>query len=138
MEDTMSRSGYCEDMDDQWSLIRWRGAVASAIRGKRGQALLRDMIAALEAMPKKELVANELECADGICALGAVGRARGIDMAEIDPEDSATVSGRFDIAEPLALEIVYENDETPGQTPATRFSHMLAWAKSHLRKETPR
>ena len=31
----MSRSGY-EDGLEMWDLIRWRGAVASAIRGKRG------------------------------------------------------------------------------------------------------
>lgn len=33
----MSRSGYSEDLD-MWDLIRWRGAVKSALRGKRGQA----------------------------------------------------------------------------------------------------
>lgn len=32
----MSRCGYSDDYD-QWALIRWRGAVESAIRGKRGQ-----------------------------------------------------------------------------------------------------
>lgn len=42
----MSRSGYSEELD-QWDLIRWRGQVASAIRGKRGQAFLRAMLAAL-------------------------------------------------------------------------------------------
>jgi hypothetical protein len=34
----MSRSGYSDDIDsadDQWALIRWRGAVKSAIRGAR-------------------------------------------------------------------------------------------------------
>ncbi|ENQ7660184.1 hypothetical protein ACEQOL_006537 [Pseudomonas aeruginosa] len=35
----MSRSGYCDDLDN-WSLICWRGAVSSAIKGKRGQAFL--------------------------------------------------------------------------------------------------
>lgn len=37
----MSRSGYTDDCDDQWALIRWRGAVNSAIKGKRGQQALR-------------------------------------------------------------------------------------------------
>jgi hypothetical protein len=45
-----------------WSHIRWRGAVASAIRGGRGQAFLREMLAAMDAMPVKRLVANELRC----------------------------------------------------------------------------
>jgi len=47
----MSRSGYSDDCDDQWSLICWRGAVKSAIRGKRGQAFLKEMLAALDALP---------------------------------------------------------------------------------------
>ena len=39
----MSRSGYCDDYgdDDPLALGRYRAQVNSAIRGKRGQALLR-------------------------------------------------------------------------------------------------
>lgn len=46
----MSRSGYSDDID-QWDLICWRGAVASAIRGKRGQAFLLEMWKAMTALP---------------------------------------------------------------------------------------
>lgn len=60
----MSRSDYSEDLD-MWDLIRWRGQVASAIRGKRGQKLLRDLAAALDAMPVKALIADELQTEDG-------------------------------------------------------------------------
>lgn len=57
----MSRSGYSEDYDgDHWDLIRWRGAVASSIRGKRGQAFLREALAALDAMPEKKLITGDL------------------------------------------------------------------------------
>lgn len=45
----MSRSGY-DDCCDGWGLIRWRGAVAAAIKGSRGRKLLADMAAALDAM----------------------------------------------------------------------------------------
>ena len=55
----MSRSGY-HDGIDQWDLIRWRGAVASAIRGKRGQAFLREMLDALDALPEPKLIAHDL------------------------------------------------------------------------------
>ena len=69
----MSRSGYTDDYDG-WDLIRWRGAVHSAIRGRRGQAALREIIAALDALPEKWLAANSLETADGdYCTLGALG-----------------------------------------------------------------
>lgn len=107
----MSRSGYADDMDDQWALIRWRGAVKSAIRGKRGQAFLREMLAAMDALPEKKLVAWELEAEGQVCAIGSVGRARGVDMKALDPEDYDTVAGVFGIATPLAQEIVYMNDE---------------------------
>jgi hypothetical protein len=43
----MSRSGYVDDVD-QKDLAMYRGAVASAIRGKRGQALLREMREAMD------------------------------------------------------------------------------------------
>lgn len=56
----MSRSGYSDDLDS-WSMIRWRGAVTSATRGARGQAFFREMLAALDAMPEKKLIADDLE-----------------------------------------------------------------------------
>lgn len=129
-------------------MIRWRGAVASAIRGKRGQSFLREMLAALDALPEKKLIRNELaepnyvtishwglhEGLPDVCAIGAVGLARGIDMSEIDPEDRDTVGGIFGIAPALAAEIVYENDETywGRDTPEYRFTRMRAWVVSHI------
>lgn len=152
----MSRSGYVEDMDDKWALIRWRGAVASAIRGKRGQAFLREMLAALEALPAKRLVAWELEADGQVCAIGAVGRARGVDMKTLDPEDYDTVAGTFGINTKLAQEIVYMNDEywfwstddkgyikkdEDGNhlkiTPEERFQKMRTWIESNLLSSHP-
>ena len=66
----MSRSGYTDECDG-WELVRWRGAVNSAIRGKRGQAFLNEMVTALDAMQEKRLVSGLLETGDGdCCALG--------------------------------------------------------------------
>jgi len=56
----MSRSGYSDDCEDNWSWICWRGAVKSAIRGKRGQAFLRETLAALDALPERKLIAKDL------------------------------------------------------------------------------
>jgi len=104
----MSRSGYSDDCD---GLGLYRGAVESALRGKRGQVLLKELLAALDAMPDKRLVANELEADGQFCALGVVGKCRGIDMTKLDPDDSRQVSRVFNIAESMAREIVYINDE---------------------------
>lgn len=57
----MSRSGYIDDYDDDnGSLAMYRGQVASAMRGKRGQAFLRGLLSALDEMPEKRLIAGHL------------------------------------------------------------------------------
>lgn len=130
----MSRSGYSEDHDD-WSMIRWRGAVASAIRGKRGQGLLVELRDAMDAMPVKELIAHELIAEGSFCTLGVVGHARGIPLTEIDPEDSATVACQFNIAEPLVKEIVFLNDEAGwhAETPQKRWTRMRQWVEQNIK-----
>jgi len=134
----MSRSNYNEDIDDHWQLIRWRGAVASAINGFRGQCFLQEMRRALDVLPEKRLISEELvdKYDDGaVCAIGALGKARGLDMTGIDPEDTERVAKVFGISEALAREIVYENDEGVyrSETPEQRYSRMREWVESKIR-----
>lgn len=129
----MSRSGYSDDCEG-WDLIRWRGAVASAIRGARGQAFLREMIIALDALPQKRLTENALEHDGEVCAMGAVGLKRGINMEEIDAIDRESVAAAFGISRALAAEIAYENDEYWRDTPENRWQRMRKWAESHLQQ----
>lgn len=110
----MSRSGYSDDYDNEWSLIRWRGAVKSAIRGRRGQAFLKEMLLALDAMPNKRLIEGDLETDGEVCSLGSVGVKRGIDMSKIDIYDRSAVANTFGISQALAAEIMYVNDEEVG------------------------
>lgn len=134
----MSRSGYTYSGDD-WEIIKWRGMVASSIRGKRGQKLLRDLLAALDLMPEKLLIAEELEDEDGNhCALGVLGKSRGYDLTSIDPEDYSEVATTFDIAECLAQEIVYMNDEygPHSETPEHRWTRMRSWVADKIQLET--
>lgn len=130
----MSRSGYNDDGDGGWSLICWRGQVASAIKGKRGQRLLVDLYRALDEMPVKELVKHELETSEGaVCALGALGKARGINMQGVDPEDTDRVASMFDVASQLAREIVYWNDEARyDETPAQCYERMKKWVLGEI------
>lgn len=131
----MSRAGYYDDCDDWWSHIRWRGAVTSAIRGKRGQAFLTEMLQALDALPEHKLIANELEAEGAVCAIGAVGKARGVDMSKLDPDDTETVAGTFGVSPALAREIVWMNDEwSPRDTPEARYSRMRAWIAALIAK----
>jgi hypothetical protein len=139
----MSRSGYIEDDDDQWRHIRWRGMVASATRGKRGQEFFHSLINALDAMPVKELIADVVEDKDGqVCALGALGKHKGLDMSGLTSEEfyddyeamSAWAAYHFNIADCLAREVVYVNDEIFFHTPSERWQQMRKWAESQINK----
>ena len=147
----MSRSGYRDDYD-HGALNLWRANVDRAIGGKRGQSFLREMAAALDAMPVKELVADEVvRDSAHVCAMGAVALARKLDVSKVDPEDPGTVADTFGIARALACEIAYENDENvplyapgpPGpagertrltpETPAQRWQRMRKWVDGCLK-----
>lgn len=140
----MSRSGYSDDFDG-WALIRWRGAVNSALKGKRGQAALREIRDALDAMPVKELAAGSLVSADGqFCALGALGAARGMPLETLVPDDPEGVARRFGIATAMAREIMYENDDHPGfydhqagklvrEPPGRRWQRMRDWVAKEIK-----
>lgn len=132
----MSRSQYDNDDCDGWALIRWRGAVASATNGARGQALLRDLLTALDAMPDKRLIAESLAQSDGaVCALGALGKMRGIDMSKLDPEEPEQVAQQFNIAGALAREIFYKNDECSDctETEWQRWTRMRRWVVRQIK-----
>lgn len=153
----MSRSGYSEDFDDPLQLGRWRQAVRRSLEGKRGQAFLRETLAALDAMPVKELAPDSLVTeTGGYCTLGVVGAARGLPMENLDPEDPYGVARTFGIAQAMVREIVYMNDEyeryryeeiagppnkfyggprpyiTIEETPAERWARMRAWIVEKL------
>lgn len=141
----MSRSGYSDDC--KYSML-WMKAVDRAIQGKRGQAFLRALIESLDAMPEKKLIRESLvDEGGGVCAMGAVGCARGIDMSEVEPDDAQAVAQLFNIAPAMAREIAYENDEgwwdrgprKPGQyeeTPEGRWQRMRDWAAKQLMEWT--
>lgn len=112
----MSRSGYSDDIDDNWRHIMWRGAVESSIRGKRGQALLQELVEALDAMSDKRLYPGSFATANGeYCTLGVLGAKRGTKMDDLGSGDDGCnphkVGQRFGIATALAAEIMYLNDE---------------------------
>lgn len=154
----MSRSGYVDD-DCDGTLGLYRHAVHRAITGKRGQQFLRLTLDALDALPVKELEAESLVVGGGYCTLGAVGAAHGMNIERIDPEDPTQVADAFGIAECMAREIVFENDEQGDswveiqwvkrnyydyiptirkhETPAERWTRMRAWIAEQIIEPKP-
>lgn len=132
----MSRSGYYDD-GENWSLICWRGAVASAIRGKRGQSFLRELLSTLDSMPEKRLLAVTVNKEEGCCTLGSISASRGVDTSDLDAqidsgddwEVAEKLAARLDIAPAMAKEIVYMNDEGAWntETPEQRWTRMRQW-----------
>jgi hypothetical protein len=141
----MGRSGYTDDYDDETNCLGlYRANVDRAIGGKRGQAFLREMAIALDAMPVKELVADEIVRDEShVCAIGSVAVARGIDVSDLDEYDAEAIGKTFGIAQAMAREIAFVNDDDFGskkETPAERWTRVRAWVSEHLsptRKDAP-
>jgi len=136
----MSRSGYWDDWDgDGRPPEFYRRAVENAINGKRGQAFLTELLAALDALPQPRLIAGQLVEGGEVCALGALGVRRGMDMSKIDVENPDSVAEAFKIPRCLAAEIEYENDDDfsykSSMTPEKRFEYMRKWIVSCLQAQ---
>lgn len=107
---------------------------------------MRELLGALDAMPKKELISNSLEAEGQFCALGAVAHSRGSDLSAIgvsDPEywhegDWNALSNEFNIADALVREVMWMNDDYMGWTrkgtnvSAKRWLIVRNWAAREL------
>ena len=135
----MSRSGYSDDYDTNLVNL-WRANVDRALRGGRGQAFLRELLATLDAMPEKRLIAEELIVEGEVCAMGAVGARRGLEMEGVDPEDTRRVGKMFEIAPAMAAELFYVNDEagpySEEETSEQRFWRVRRWVVEQIKDET--
>jgi hypothetical protein len=137
----MSRSGYWEDWDgDGRPPEFYRRAVENAVNGKRGQAFLTELLAALDALPAPRLIAGQLIEDGEVCALGALAIRRGMDTSNIDVENPDSVADAFKIPRCLAAEIEYENDDdfsaNNNVTPEQRFQYMRKWVVSCLASQS--
>ena len=131
----MSRSGLVEADDcDNYNL--YRANVRRSIRGKKGQAFLREMADAMDSMPVKELIAEELIDEEGnCCAIGTVCKSRGLSVKSVDSTDPESVGKLVGISRLMAAEIEFENDDDFGfevETPAKRWTRMRKWIDSNL------
>jgi hypothetical protein len=150
----MGRSGYVDgDVEETWDWIRWRGSVASAIRGKRGQAFLKELVKTLDAMPEKRLIKDALkdECGE-VCAVGAVMEARKLPF-DVDVNDYDSIASIIEVNAKLIQELECENDQAVryitlpwtgtyscngshvDDSPEARWAQVRAWAEAQLKKD---
>lgn len=128
----MSRSGYVDDCEN---LELYRSAVDRALKGARGQAFLRELAAAMDAMPEKILIASELINEHGkCCTIGVVCKARGLDVTVVDENEPSDVAKFVGIARSMAAEIAFMNDEWAlrPETPTERWTRMRKWVDANL------
>jgi hypothetical protein len=133
----MSRSGYSFDHEDS-TVNLWLGAVASAIKGKRGQAFLIETLAALDALPNKRLIAESFQesISGDFCTLGVVCNSRGLYLQEDVNIDTHSVAETLGISRALGAEVMDENDQGGyrHETPEQRWARMRGWVQSKIRE----
>lgn len=148
----MSRINYSDDEDFQNQSMFWEANQERSIRGQKGQVALRELEAALLALPEKRLIAEELENAAGeVCAIGALVKFKGgenprvvDDMGQAplgdgeilwEEVEEATLEAAQGLGVPrlVALAVVYQNDdEWRPFTPEQRYDKMLRWVQNAL------
>ncbi len=130
----MSRHGLI-DAGDCENYNLYRGTVTRVIRSKRGQAFLKELAAAMDAMPEKMLIAGQLIDDEGdCCAIGVVCKSRAIDVSNIDYEEPEQVAAAVGIARQMAAEIEFENDDGiwGTETPKQRWQRMRKWVQAWI------
>lgn len=150
----MNRSGYSDETENNWDWICWRGAVASALRGKRGQSFLGELLSVLDDMPEKRLIAKELQNADGeVCAVASIMKARGI-STNVPVDDYDAIADLVGVNAKVVQELEYINDTVDraialpwtgycgatgwhyDKSPETRWKLVRDWVESQLSKNT--
>jgi hypothetical protein len=137
-----------EDFPGQSEL--WAANVERSLKGKKGQAALRELEAALLALPEKRLIADHLEANGEVCALGALGRYKqtplpaepkhsdeyGEWQEDYEIEELMVNFGQsLGVPRLVAVEIVCRNDDKwLHNTPETRYQRMLSWTRKQLRE----
>lgn len=158
----MSRFNCCDYDGEGPPPEFWQQAVRNAIRGRKGQAILRELREALLALPQPRLISGSVAYEGEVCAIGALAASRltkgPIKLTEwfvstgsreigsleeleerfgnwIDDEIGTVELGMsMGLTRALAWGISYENDEGTWntETPEQKYQRVLAWVDREL------
>ena len=159
------RIGYSDDEERPGQFALWQANCDRSLKGKAGQRELRELEAALLALPKKRLIKDLLCEGDDVCAVGAYAKYKGLDLDRFDPEDESDEVGvsagmpslvAWKVVEmnDLQLDTVWELAYGPvnryeahyrggiplirDMTPEERYENMLAWVRKELKPCKPK
>jgi hypothetical protein len=153
----VSRISYSDEEDYPGQFDLWRANLRRSLKGRNGRRALRDLEAALLALPDKRLIADHLAANGQVCAVGAIvthrkvslGQAREAVLRELEGEPREDDCEEWDdcddmgeteevgvangIPRLVAWRLVELNDmELARFTPEERYEKVLAWARKHL------
>lgn len=129
------RINYTDEEDYPGQFDLWQANCERSLRGKQGQEELRELRNALLALREKRLLLGTLEDEEGgVCAVGAYGKHKGIDLSKFDVDSDTDDVGIAGGMPPLvAWKVVEMNDlQFDHVTPEQRYEKMLAWVESKL------
>lgn len=118
----MSRVDYCDDEEYPGQFNLWHANCLRSLRGRAGQASLRELEEALLALPNKRLVRHVVACEGDVCAVGAVlavrrAKERGLDVAAAVDDLNREFGDRYKQA----------YDDTAERGEAVGMPRLVAW-----------
>lgn len=153
----MSRFG--DDGDGDYPSHWWQIDLERALTSGRGQRFLREIEAALLAMPEHKLIEGALVTYDEeeqygtVCAVGAFAAYRAMQggqtwsqaLAAIaekwgngeqdDHWNTQTLGRSLGLARTVAYELAFQNDEQAWVTDEARWEGVLVWVRSKIKQE---
>ena len=149
------RVSFREDEDRPGQFALWEANCQRSIKGRVGQRELRELEAALLALPEKRLIRGLLtDDAGGVCSIACYAQHKGLDLSKVDREDESDEVGiRAGMPRLVAWQVVAMNDlhlDTVWEvahgpverghgtylvremTPEERYTKMLAWVRAQL------
>ena len=140
------RVGYSEDEEYGGQFNLWQANCRRSRQGKKGQAALRELEAALMALPDKRIQKDVfVETSGEACAIGALMIHRNVscgmprqqaiaECAKLDPDDTEKHGVSIGLPRLVAWSVAVENDdEWKIRTPEERYLHMLAWIRKEMK-----
>jgi hypothetical protein len=136
------RISYSEDEDYPGQFNLWQGNCQRSLSGRKGQAALRELRAALLALPSKRLIANELDDGADCCAIGALVRYKSLTPKSDREYEMEEVGVECGMPRMVAWKVVELNDvqldrrwdgmKSVELTPEERYDAVLKWVGEQL------